>query len=103
MSKWWISGQPYTCRNSRFQTDLSKGKSHGTGNASGSVFDGPLIDNGGYSLWLEYVEDYKYGENLFWLMWYDSNGAPTIPLSGVFDIDQLRTMNSQLASFIQVP
>ncbi len=61
MSRWWINGQPYTCRNSRFQTDIShKGsRPHGHGNAAGSVFDAPLVDNGGYSLWLEYVEDHK--------------------------------------------
>ena len=105
MSKWWINGQPYTCRNSRFQTDLlnKHGKPHGQGNAVGSVFDAPLVSNGGYSLWLEYVEDHKYGGSMFWLMWYDGNGAPTIPASGVFDLDQLRSMNSQLAAFIQVP
>lgn len=89
MSKWWISGQSYTCRNGRFQTDLSKGKPHGAGNAVGSVFDAPLINNGGYSLWLEYVVDHKYGDECFWLMWYGGNGTPTIPLSGVFDLDPI--------------
>jgi hypothetical protein len=60
------------------------------------------VSNGGYSLWLEYVEDHKYGDwEGFWMMWYDGRGAPTIPLSGVFDLDQLREMNSRLASFIQ--
>jgi hypothetical protein len=105
MSKWWINGHSYTCRNSRFQTDIVAihGKPHGPGNAAGSVFDAPLVDNGGYSLWLEYVEDHKYGGNMFWLMWYDAKGVPTIPASGVFDLDQLRSMNSQLAAFIQMP
>lgn len=103
MSKWWIAGQPYTCRNSRFQTDLTRGKPHGAAQARGSVFNAPLVNNGGYSLWLEYVEDHKFGGNMFWLMWYDGNGAPTIPASGVFDETQLRDMNSQLATFIRVP
>lgn len=103
MSKWWIGGQPYTCRNSRFQTDLSRGKSHGSASATGSVFDTALVGSPDYSLWLEYVEDHKYGGSMFWLMWYDRHGAPTIPLSGVFDLDQLRSMNSQLAAFIKVP
>jgi hypothetical protein len=105
MSKWWIGQQPFTCRNSRFQTDLKQGsKPHGKAPAIGSVFDADLVNNGGYSLWLEYVEDYKYGvKDIFWLMWYDVNGAPTIPLSGVFNLDQLRSMNAQLAAFITVP
>ena len=105
MSRWWINNQPYTCRNSRFQTDVlrSGAKPHGPGNALGSVFDAPLVDNGGYTLWLEYVEDYKNGNKCFWLMWYDHKGAPTIPASGVFNEDQLRAMNGQLASFIKMP
>lgn len=103
MSKWWINGQPYTCRNARFQTDVTRGKPHGAAPACGSVFDAPLVNNGGYSLWLEYVEDHKNGGSMFWLMWYDGQGSPTIPASGVFDDGQLRTMNGQLSSFIQVP
>ena len=105
MSRWWIANQPYTCRNSRFQTDLSRpgSKPHGIGNALGSVFDAPLVNNGGYTLWLEYVEDHKSGDKCFWLMWYDGRGAPTIPASGVFNEDQLKSMNGQLASFIKVP
>ncbi len=103
MSRWWIDGRPYTCRNKRFQTDLSNGEPHGVGNAAGSVFDEPLIESDGYSLWLEYVVDHKFGDKCFWLMWYDVNGEPTIPLSGIFNLDQLREMNSRLASFIQVP
>ncbi len=103
LSKWWINGQPYTCRNARYQTDVTRGKSHGAGHASGSVFDAPLVNTGQYSLWLEYVQDHKYGGDCFWLMWYDGNGRPTIPASGVFDAGQLRSMNAQLAAFIQVP
>jgi hypothetical protein len=38
-----------------------KGRPHGEGNASGSVFDAALVNSGGYSLWFEYVEDHKYG------------------------------------------
>lgn len=103
MSKWWINGQPYTCRNARFQTDVKRGKPHGASPACGSVFAAPLVDNGGYSLWLEYVEDHKNSGSMFWLMWYDGQGSPTIPASGVFDDDQLRAMNGQLSSFIRVP
>lgn len=103
MSKWWISGMPFTCRNSRFQTDVTKGNAHGLASAMGSVFDVPLINNGANSLWLEYVEDHKYGDSVFWLMWYDGSGKPTIPLSGVFNLSQLQEMNAQLAAFIKVP
>jgi hypothetical protein len=103
VSKWWIGGSPFTCRNKRFQTDVTKGEPHGAGNARGSVFDDALINNGGYSLWLEHVEDHLHGGDIFWLMWYDQNGAPTIPASGVFDLAELRSMNSRLSAFIQVP
>jgi hypothetical protein len=98
-----LNGQAYTCKNVRFWTDTSKGKPHGPGQASGSVFDQPLVSGGGFSLWREHVVDRDGGWEPFWLMWYDANGDPTIPLSGVFDRDQLREMVSRLASFIQVP
>ena len=35
----------FTCSNSRFQTDVAKGKPHGDGLAKGSVFDGPLVSH----------------------------------------------------------
>lgn len=33
-------------------------------------------------------------------MWYDPNGVPTIPLSGVFTKDDLQEMVSLLAGFV---
>ena len=98
-----LNDTPYTCRNSRFWTDITKGKRHGPSQARGSVFDGPLVTNkDGSSLWLEYVEDRDGGWEPFWLMWYDANGNPTIPMSGAFDQSQIQGMVSQLASFIEV-
>jgi hypothetical protein len=94
---------PYTCANKRFETDISKGRHHGAGQAAGSVFDQPLVGGGGYSLWLEYVTDRVDHRDVFWFMWYDSNGSPTIPLSGVFDSADIQEISRRLASFIQVP
>lgn len=105
MSRWWIDGQAFTCRNRRFQTDINNLSSypHGQGHALGSVFAEPLVNNGGYTLWLEHVEDYKRGDKMFWLMWYNVKGVPTIPASGVFDRIDVRKMVGQLSSFIEVP
>lgn len=97
-----LNGAPYTCRNSRFWTDITKGHCHGHGQVRGSVFDSPLVEGDGYSLWLEYVEDRDGGWEPFWLMWYDSEGNPTIPMSGVFDQSQMRAMVEKLASFIEI-
>lgn len=56
----------------------------------------------GYSLWLEYVVDRSGGWEPFWFMWYDSDGNPTIPMSGVFDRSQIQEMVARLASFIEI-
>jgi len=96
-----LNGQAFTCANRRFQTNISKGHPHGVGNAGGSVFAQALV-NSGYSLWLEYVSG-KDGEEMFWLMWYDPDGSPTIPLSGVFEAPDIQEISRGLASFIQVP
>jgi hypothetical protein len=97
-----LNGIAYTCSNRRFETDINKGHPHGAGQARGTVFDQPLI-GGSYSLWLEHVVDKYDGRDVFWFMWHDQNGDPTIPLSGVFDAADIREMSSRLASFIQVP
>lgn len=34
-------------------------------------------------------------------MWYKGNGVPTIPLSGVMGLDELREMTARLAKFIE--
>jgi hypothetical protein len=92
----------YTCSNNRYETNSSKGYPHGPGQALGSVFEEPLYDKEGYSLWLEYVTEKKTGEPSFWLMWYDGNGHPTIQYSAIFDGDQIRKMVAEFAKFIQV-
>jgi hypothetical protein len=93
----------FTCSNRRFETDISKGHPHGNGQVIGSVFPQPVFGGIGYTLWLEYVTDKLDGHHVFWLMWYDTNGSPTIPLSGVFDASDIQGIASRLATFIQVP
>jgi hypothetical protein len=92
---------PYTCENWAFKTNVSKGHAHGTfSQALGSVFDRPLISADGYSLWLEHVVEKANQQEVYWLMWYDRDGVPTIPLSGVFTKDNLQEMVSLLAGFV---
>jgi hypothetical protein len=91
--------QDFTCANSQYRTDISKGEPHGTGRARGSVFDSPLVNHGGWSLWLEHVVA-SGGSETYWLMWYDPKGVPTIPLSGVLDKADIQEMSRQLASFV---
>lgn len=90
----------YTCENRRFVTNVSMGHPHGRSQAHGSVFGDPLITHGGYTLWLEHVQERATGERLYWLMWYDPQGMPTIPLSSVFDRQDLSNMLAQLADFV---
>ena len=90
---------PFSCGNRRYRTNVNKGVQHGGSSTRGSVFQGPLI-NHGYSLWLEHVEEIETGDEIYWLMWYDNNGFPTIPMSGIFDKDELSEMTRQLASFV---
>lgn len=76
---------PFTCENRRYATDLTEGFPHGPNReARGSVLEGPLFDFGDASIWLEHVIESATGEKCYWLMWYDAEGRPTIPLSGVF-------------------
>ena len=90
----------YTCQNRRFGTDINKGFPHGNYSQTlGSVFPEQLMESNGYTLWLEYVFD-ENDENLYWLMWYDSDGKPTIPLSAIFNNDDLGNMITQLTKFI---
>ena len=95
-----LNDQPFTCHNRNYQTDIRRGYPHGVGNAKGSVFPDALV-NTGHSLWLEYVTGVE--DEVFWLMWYDPNGSPTIPLSGIFHSQDIQTISRGLASFIQVP
>ncbi len=92
----------YTCENRRFRTNVAMNAETGARpRAPASVFRGPLIDHDGYSLWLEHVIEIATGERCYWLMWYDANGWPTIPLSGVLDRSEIPTMAGRLASFVR--
>jgi hypothetical protein len=92
---------PFSCENRRFHTNLSKGVSHGhSAPTRGSVLGAALISHGGFSLWLEHVSEKGSAIELYWLMWYDdADGKPTIPLSGVFSKDELKTMMERLVEF----
>lgn len=89
---------PFSCENRRFRTNLGAGEPHSPfSDSRGSAIAGPLVLHDGYSLWLEHVEEIESGVNLYWLMWYDNNGVPTIPLSGVFDETELKRMTTLLS------
>lgn len=91
----------FTCRNVGFETDIHhlKGKHHGSSRrAKGSVFASPLKDWGAVSLWLEYVRDRRHPDReWYWLMWYNKDGRPTIPMSGVFSGADLAKTIGRLA------
>ena len=96
-----LKGKAFTCSNRNYQTNITKGKRHGSGQAKGSVFDQPLVSNH-YTLWLEYVTEKNSDQERFWLMWYDADGSPTIPLSGVLSASQLKDMSGRLTDFIRL-
>lgn len=89
---------PYTCDNRGYRSNTSKGAAGAQ--APASVFDSPLIQLPGASLWLEHVVEKETGDPCYWLMWYDHLGNPTIPLSGVFSKDDLSQMLRRLADFV---
>ena len=90
----------YTCENARFKTDTTQGHPHGTqpGCAAGSVYlDALLVSPDGWSLWLEHVADKRGGPGVFWLMWYEPGGKPTMPMSAVFSRADFEQMVGRLA------
>src|SRR5438270_3352648 len=90
----------YTCTNRRFRTDINKGERHGQHSRNrGSVFDRPLADHDGYSLWMEHVID-ESGHEYYWLMWYDPAGKPTIPLSGILSREDIANIQRLFVNFI---
>jgi hypothetical protein len=90
----------YTCENVKFKTDTHRGHPHRAGQAHcGNVFNEPLAEHDGYSLWLEHVVHKENHDQCYWLMWY-RDGRPTIPLSGVFWRDDIANMSRLLASFV---
>lgn len=96
-----LDGQAFTCGNSRYHTDTEAGLPHGEGQAGGSVFAEPLLETNGYTLWLEYVRA-KDGAKVFWLMWYNPAGEPTIPMSGVMSADEVAVMTGRLTRFAEI-
>lgn len=91
----------FTCRNRRFETNIRKGEPHKPfADTLGSVFPEPLIDHDGYTLWIEHVWEPETDAEYYWLMWYNPEGIPTIPLSGVFDRTDLEAMVSRLARLV---
>ena len=90
---------PFTCKNRRFKTNTEIGKSHGSCPIRGSVFDEPLIEHDGESLWLEHVIEHNTNQPYYWLMWY-RDGVPTIPLSGIFDRAEFSRMIGRLVQFV---
>ena len=98
-----LDGRAYTCSNDRFETDVRRGRRHGPRQARGAVFPQALLRNTrGYSLWLEHVIEKKTRKRVFWLMWYDRQGSPTIPLSGILGAQDIREIVKRLADLIQI-
>jgi hypothetical protein len=91
----------FTCENRAYVTNVEKGFPHGaSASVRGSVFDGPLILGATHSLWIEHVLEKGTSRECYWLMWYDQQGMPTIPLSAVFDRADLEQMAGRLARFV---
>lgn len=96
----------FTCENRRYRTNIKKGEPHSPqSQTQGSVFPSALVNHDGWSLWLEHVEEKHVEEigtpaEVYWLMWYDPDGRPTIPLSGVFDRTELSAFVGRLAQFV---
>lgn len=93
---------PFSCENSGYLTNINKGFSHQPYSPTlGNVLDGPLVDDGYYSVWLEHVVAKGSNEEFYWLMWYsNADGKSTIPLSSVFKKDGLQQMVSRLMQFV---
>ena len=95
----------FSCANRRFETDLGCGQRHRSSPTLGSVTGEPLVSDPEYSLWLEHVRDRHdeargREEGLYWLIWYNDEQKPVIPLSAVFNRQQLANMARQLMQFL---
>ena len=89
------------CENRGYMTNTTRAFAHSPfAPALGSVLDGALLVSNGYSLWLEHVIEKSSNAEVFWLMWYDPNGLPTIPLSGIFDKSDLELLIGRLTTTI---
>jgi hypothetical protein len=93
----------YSCENYGYRTDIGNGQPHSSYAATrGSVTGQPLVRTSqGATLWIEHVEEVKNStQKCYWLMWYDPDGKPTIPLSGVLDKTELGRLAQQLMQFV---
>jgi hypothetical protein len=94
-------GHPITfsCENYSYRTNIEQGHPHSPVTTRGSVAQGPLVQGDtGYTLWLEHVTDKRDpGAELYWLMWYDTEGKPTVTMSSVFGPEQLEQMRGRLS------
>ena len=90
---------PFTCCNSKYQTNVKLGFEHGKGNAKGSVFETALITRDDESLWLEHVTETGSDAELFWLMWY-KGGRPAVKSSGVFNRTDYAIMMAKLPAVL---
>lgn len=97
-----LDGQPFTCANKRFHTDVNVGKCVGVGSL-GSVFPNALVQAGYHYLWLEKIIDTKNpGRECYWLIWYfNNNGMPEVPAPPVLDKNEVAQMQSNIA--LQLP
>lgn len=84
----------FTCENNQFKTDINKGNKHRENhNYLGSVTKEPLYADDENSIWLEHAVNVNNPEDTcYWFMWYNYEGFPTIPLSAVMSIDEIRTV-----------
>jgi hypothetical protein len=73
----------FICSNEKFETNIEKG-------FKGSVTKNPIYKDKSAVLRLEYVREIKKPKNeIFWFMWYKSDGTPLLIESAVFDKDAL--------------
>ena len=92
---------PFSCENSKFKTNLQKGNSHNPkSQTGGNVLESALLIDSEASLWLEHVIDKNTDDELYWLMWYNSSGFPIMPMSSVFNKNQLEEMVAGLTKFV---
>lgn len=82
----------HTCENSRYKTNISKGKKHYQHQShKGCVTK--IYDDGDSALFLEHVTEIKKPQKeIYWLMWYFADGRPSIGESAVFDKNDIIKM-----------
>lgn len=94
-----MATKKFSCSNQKYRTNTIKGFAHGSCATKGSVLKEPIIVNDDEdSLWLEHVEEINTGQEVYWLMWYDSSGKPNITMSAIFNKDELGEMIKQLVT-----